>query len=373
MNENLVEWTFLREKNYLQNCIKNFEIRNKILQQFTTKYGRIDFAHITKKHEILITELETVINSNAKFSYCVEQVKSYKKIKLNHLEHHFIILFAEQTPKTFYEKIKYFCGENSVYCYTYDLEKIKTLYEKEIKNALINLGTPLAKPVAMNITHLSSLNRIISVFFEEKKDTLKRANFKKKFPVIGSGKTETIFNVALKGAENFDLIIRKNKEICLTEYGKRFCENLNYVDEKDIKKFDLSLEQKRILVESLTNGNFYKKKSKINIYYFLKFIGLTGGEWIPRGRNFDDVGKVHFLNSLFDTNYTEGVLADLIKFTCNHCEELGMIYKVKTNEFYDKIRMTTLGSRILNLMDLTLSLKRESVQIPLQIKEDKND
>ena len=369
MNENLVEWTLLKEKNYLQSCIKDFKITNKILQQFTTEHGRIDFAHVTKKNEILVTELETVINSNAKFLYCIEQIKSYQNIRfINHLKHIFIILFASQTSKTFYEKIKTFCENNSVYFYTYDLEKVKILYEEEIKKSLINVGAPLVKPVAMNLTHLSSFNRIFSVFFESKgKESLSKNDFKKNFEVIDSGKTETTFNVILKGAINFDLVKKDKDKITLTAYGKKFCEHLNYIKEGNIKKIDLSLEQKRVLIESLLNGNFYEKKSKVNIYYFLKFVILTNGEWIPRNRKFDDRIKVDLVNKFFDTNYTEGVLSNLINFTSTHCEELGIVEKIRTSFFYDKVKLTSLGSRILHLMDLTISLKRETVQIPLQL------
>ena len=374
MDENLIEWTLLRERNYLQNCIKDFKIKNKILQQFTTKYGRVDFAHKTKDNKILITELETIINSNAKFSYCIEQVKSYKNIKLNNLEHIFIILIAKQTPKKFQDKIKKFCEENSIYFYTYDLERVKILYEKEIKNSLINVGAPLVNPVAMNLTHLSSFNRIFSIFLKMEKSELDKKYFKENFPVIGSGKSESTFNVILNGAEHFDLLRKERDKIILTDYGKRFCENINYISENNIKRFKLSLEQKRILIESLLNGNFYEKKSKTNIYYFLKFLILTNGNWIPRSRGIDNKGKIDFINTLFDTNYKEGVLCDLIKFTLNHCEELGIVERIKTKDFYDKAKITSLGSRILHLMDLTLSLKREVVQIPLQVKEsEKNE
>jgi hypothetical protein len=134
-----------------------------------------------------------------------------------------------------------------------------------------------------------------------------------------------------------------------------------------VKRIELSIEQKRILLESLLNGNFLEKKSKINIYYFLRFVSLTEGEWLPRGRKFNKKSEFDFVNSFFKIDYSEGSVADLLKFTCNHCVELGLVEKLKTNGFYDRVIFTSLGSRILAYMEQDIQMKRERIQIPLQL------
>jgi len=72
MNESLVEWTLLREQNYLSECI-GLGLKKKVFQQYSTKYGRIDFAHELNDGRIAITELETIIDSKSKLEYCQYQ------------------------------------------------------------------------------------------------------------------------------------------------------------------------------------------------------------------------------------------------------------------------------------------------------------
>jgi len=92
------------------------------------------------------------------------------------------------------------------------------------------------------------------------------------------------------------------------------------VDKTQIKRIDLSIEQKRILIESIMNGNIGDKRGKVNILYLLRFVHLTEGIWIPRGVKLD-TQKVEFTNSFLGTNYKQGVLSRWINFVCRHCEE----------------------------------------------------
>lgn len=50
-----------------------------------------------------------------------------------------------------------------------------------------------------------------------------------------------------------------------------------------------------------------------------------------------------------------------------HSEELGLVEKIKTTTEYDRANLTSLGSRVLGFIEMDLHLKRERVQIPLQI------
>lgn len=368
MNEHLVEWTLLREKNYLQTCI-DLPLEKKICQQFTTDYGRIDFAHKIKNDGFLITELETVIDSRAKLSYCVEQTKQYQNIRFNsNDDHSTCILLANQTKNNFQQEIINFCNQLNVKYFVYDLDVVKKLYEKEIEKALINVGVPLAKPVAMNLTHLASFNRFFIPFHLNNTDKLTKNDFSDFFEVLDTKKSKATFNVVFYGANYFDLVYKKNGIYVLTEMGVTFRDNLNANQIiPNVKKIDLSIEQKRILIQSLLNGNFYEKKSKINIFYFLKFVALTEGEWIPRGRNFDNKAKLDFVNNFLKMDYTEGTVANWLQFTCNHCVELGLVEKIKTRGFYDSVILTTFGSRVLSFLEFDIQHKREQVQIPLQI------
>ncbi len=368
MNEHLVEWTLLREKNYLQSCI-DLHLEKKICEQFTTDYGRIDFAHKIKNDGFLITELETIIDTRAKLSYCIEQTKQYQNIRFNSDENHYIcILLANQTTDYYQREIKNFCNESNIRYYLYDLDIVKHLYEKEIEKALINVGVPLAKPVAMNLTHLASFNRFFIPFYLNNTDRLVKNDFSSFFNVLNTEKSHSTFNVVFYGCSYFDLAYKEEDFYILTKLGIEFRDNLNiHQIVPNVKKVDLSIEQKRILLQSLLNGNFYEKKSKVNIYYFLKFVSLTEGEWIPRGRTFDNKAKLDFVNNFLKMNYTEGTVADWLRFTCNHCVELGLVERIRTQGFYDRVILTTLGSRVMNFLEFDISHKREQVQIPLQI------
>lgn len=368
MNEYLVEWALLREQNYLQKCIP-LPLERKVCQQYTTEYGRVDFAHKIKNDGFLITELETKIDNKSKLNYCIEQTKLYQNIRFSDTEEHRVaILFAKQTTDSYRRNLAEFADTFSVSLYEYDLVTAANLYEKEIEKSMLNAGAPIASPVAMNLTHLSSFNRIFYEFYLSKKNILKKSAFKTEFPVIGSGRSEATFNVILSGAIYFDLLTKEGENIILTDYGKRFRDNLNEVEfSKSGRRIQLSLEQQRILIESLLNGNFYEKKSKVNLYYFLKFISLTDGEWIPRGRSLNDKAKHEFINSFLKMSYTEGTACDLLNFTCNHCEELGLVDRIKTNGPFDRAIFTSLGSRVINYLEMDINFKREKIQIPLQL------
>lgn len=368
MNEHLVEWTLLREKNYLHSCI-DLPIETKVCQQFTTEYGRIDFAHKIKNGGFLITELETIIDSRAKLLYCIEQTKQYQNIRFNATDQHYTcILLAKQTKRNYQQELMNFCNQFNIKYFVYDLDIVKKLYEKEIEKVLVNTGVPLAKPVAMNLTHLASLNRLFIPFYLKNTDRLLESDFSDFFDVLHTQKSKSTFNVIFYGANYFDLIYKDKDLYILTELGIDFRDNINANQIiPAVKKIDLSIEQKRILIQSLLNGNFYEKKSKTNIFYFLKFVATTEGEWIPRRRSFDDKAKLDFINSFLKMHYTEGTVADWLKFTCNHCVELGLVEKIKTQGFYDSVILTTLGSRVLNFLEFDIQHKRERVQIPLQI------
>jgi hypothetical protein len=159
----------------------------------------------------------------------------------------------------------------------------------------------------------------------------------------------------------------RRENIVLTNYGKHFRDNYNAeIIRSNASMPELSTEQKRIILEALTNGRF--TGSKINIYYFLRFMHLTEGSWIPRSRTPEDKEKLEFVNFLFGKTYRWSTVRELLLFTCNHCEELELVERMRLSRSrYDRAVMTSLGSRTLGFLELHLHLKREQIQIPLQI------
>lgn len=377
MNEMLVEWTLLREQSYLNKCL-NVPIKRKLFQQYSTDYGRIDFAHELEDSSILITELETIINSKSKLDYCQLQTLEYQHIKFNNsLTSKIAILVAEETPLKYQKELSSFCIQNNFLLCYYSLDIVKNIHKQLFDEAVKNSGIPLAKPVANNFTHLSCLNRFILPFYEKQTDELNRKDFIEYFD-LSKEKADSHFKVHKQMSEYFELIedISPNlsfTKVKLTKYGLLFRDNLNYdfslkqvVSKSNIKRITLSLEQQRILLESLMNGNIGERKGKVNILYFLRFVHLTKGVWIPKGRNLDQQ-KMEFANNFLGTDYTKITLASWLSFICNHCEELGLVERIKSNTPYDRALLTSLGSRVLGFIEMDLHLKRERIQIPLQI------
>ncbi|GHV10134.1 hypothetical protein FACS1894162_2780 [Bacteroidia bacterium] len=377
MNESLVEWTLLREQNYLNECL-GLGVKKKIFQQYSTEYGRIDFAHELNDGRIAITELETVIDNKSKLEYCQYQCLEYANIQFGTKDKPLIvILIANETPDKYKQKLIDFSKEHNFEFKTYSLNIVNQYYKQLIEEAVKNSGVPLVKPVANNFTHLACLNRFILPFFDLEKDVLKRDDFVEYFD-LKEDRADSHFKVHKQMAEYFELIqdisaTNKFTTIQLTEYGKRFRDNINYKfavyqnqSKADVKQIDLSLEQKRILLESLMNGNIGELKGKANLLYFLRFVHLTEGVWIPRGRKMDKQ-KRDFANSFLGTDYTEITLCNWLNFICTHTEELELVERIRTNTEYDRATLTSLGSRVLGFIEMDLHLKRERAQIPLQL------
>ena len=377
MNEALVEWTLLREQDYLNKCL-GLAVKKKIFQQYSTEYGRIDFAHELMDGRIAITELETIIDNKSKLEYCQYQCLEYANIQFGRQEKPLIvILIAKETPDKYKKQLIDFSKKHDFRFKTYSLEIVNDYYKSLIEEAVKNSGVPLVKPVANNFTHLSCLNRFILPFFDLGKDILKREDFVEYFD-LKEDRADSHFKVHKQMAEYFELIIdisKSNKlsEIQLTEYGKRFRDNINYefvifknYSKTELKRINLSMEQKRILLESLMNGNIGNLKGKANLLYFLRFVHLTEGIWVPRGRRMDKQ-KLEFANSFLSTDYSEITLCNWLNFTCTHAEELELVERIKTKTEYDRATLTSLGSRVLGFIEMDLHLKRERTQIPLQL------
>lgn len=362
MNESLVQWVLLKRPEYLQEKL-GFELERKLGENYTTEQGRIDFAFETKK-EILVIELETGISNKAKFEYCLGQVKRYKHIDFaTEKPVKFVILFDEEnTSPKFKKPLHDFCEELDILLRTYSILDVQELYKKCLEELNKTTGIYLGPPVAMDVVYLRWLNKVIKPFYYGHADALPFETVRNIF------KSRTSFGVYISLAKYFELVEEKqNKTIELTDYGKRFRDNYNAeIIRSKATMPDLSTGQKRVLLEVLTNGIF--TKSKVNIYYFLRFVHLTNGDWLPKSGTPEDPEKLRFINFLFGKDYRWNTASELLRFTCNQCEELELVERMRVSKsMYDRVVLTTLGSRVLGYLKLYLHLRREQLQIPLQI------
>jgi len=336
-------------------------ILRKLAEEYTTDVGRIDFVLETPE-DILIIELETRIDSNYKLSFCIEQVRRYMGISYGFSKPiQFAIVYDESTPLRFQRELIRFSSEFGIILKTYSLPRIQKLYSKVLDELKRTSGLNIGSPVAMDVTHLRYLNKVIEPFKVAEAQQLPIATLRASF------RSRTSFGVYKRLAEDFELVRYGKQSVELTAPGMRFRDALNtQLISTRATMPDLSMEQRRILLEVLTNGKF--TKCKINIYYFLRFVHLTNGEWLPRPGAREDKDKLEFLNFLFSKSYRWNSASELLSFTCNQCEELDLVSKVKTrSQGFDKVIMMHLGSRVLGFLELYLHLKREQIQIPLSI------
>lgn len=360
MDERLVQWTLLKNLPELSNIIGK-PIIKKMAEEYATDQGRIDFI-LETPDEILIAELETKIDTAYKLSYCIEQVKGYKQISYTVAKPiKYAIIYEESTPIEFKRELSKFAGKLDIILKTYPISRIQELYNKVLEELKRSSGLYIGSPVAMDITHLRYLNKIIKSFYAASEDQLPIEDLRKIF------KSQTNYGVYKRLSEDFEIVKYDVDSAKLTKHGVRFRDAFNAELIKTTATMpDLSNEQKRILLEVLTNGNF--TKCKVNIYYFLRFIHLTNGEWLPKSGTKEDKEKLEFINFLFSKSYRWNTASELLSFTCNQCEELNLVsrIKVKNNQF-DKVILTQLGSRVLGFLELYLHLKREQIQISLSL------
>lgn len=362
MLESLVQWTLLRRPEYLADRL-GVNLKRKLGENYTTDQGRIDFAFETED-STLVVELETSLESKAQYDYCIDQVTRYMDIRFaTDKPVRFVILFDEQeTPQRFAQMLRHFAGNMQVLIRTYSILKVQELYKECLDELRKTSGLYLGPPVAMDVVYLRWLNKVIEPFRTARADALGRDAIRSLF------RSRTSFGVYTSLAKYFELITHPHAPtIALTHLGQRFRDNYNsQIIRSRTTMPDLSTEQKRVLLESLVNGNF--TKSKVNLYYFLRFVHLSDGSWLPRTGTPEDQSRSQFINFMFGKTYKWSTICKFLLFTCNQCEELELVEKMKLNTGqYDRVMLTSLGSRILGYLELYLHLRREQIQIPLQV------
>lgn len=364
MNESLVQWTLLNNLDFLSELL-DFTIASKIGQEITTEYGRIDFVVEDYRANQLVVELETILDSKGKLSYCFNQILNYKNFRISE-KTEYCILFALETKKEF-ERIVYGFGqENNVRIRQYSINEVKNLYTNTLEKLSLNLGMALPQPRTYTICYLRWLTKIMKPFRDHSKATLSADEI----AIYFSSHKTTNFKCYLRLALDFEMLAVEGNRFNITENGTEFISNLNpminFVSKSNIPTVDLTNEQKRLLLKILTNGNW--TVHKVNIYWFLRFIEVINGEWIPKYKDFEQK-KLDLVNGLFGVNYKNRTMYELLNFTCNFCIELGLVERIKSTAKYDKLYLTPLGIEVNNIFSLDLQIKKSRLNLNFKYLE----
>jgi len=356
MKESLVQWTLLQNLKYLSQSL-NFEIARKKGQEITTDFGRIDFILENRNSNQLIVELETYLDTKNKRDYCFNQVLNYKNVRFTE-KTEYCILYAQETNRKARSIIGDFGAENNILIKTYSINEIKELYSNTVERLSLSFGLSLPNPANYTICYLRWLNKILKPFYDLGKKNLNRKELAFYF---ASPKT-TNFRCYLRLALDFEMIDQKNDNFSISNEGLDYIQNFNPEIEiaNNLSSIDLTTEQKKIILRVITNGNW--TNHKVNIYWFLRFLEITNGEWIPNIKNFED-HKLELANGLFKVNYKSRTMYEFLSFACNWCMELGLVDRIKTETNYDKIFLTPLGIEINNIFSLDLQLKKSRLNL----------
>ncbi len=332
MNESLVQWTLLNNLGVLGRYL-DFNIASKKGQEITTDFGRIDFIVEDSHKNQLIVELETILNARSKLEYCFYQIINYKNVKFSD-NTAYCILYASETNNKNKKIINEFADKNGILIRTYSLNQVKTLYIRTLERLSLSFGLALPKPKNYTICYLRWLNKILKPFLD------------------------------------FEMIEPDGNYYSITPEGTEYISNFNPIvfnsTPQQLPSIDLINEQKRLLLKILTNGNW--TVHKVNIYWFLRFIEVTNGEWIP---NFKNVAqeKLDLVNGLFGVSYKKRTMYELLNFTCNFCMELGMVNRIRSNGEYDRVFLTPLGIEINNIFSLDLQAKKSRLNLSFKYLE----
>ncbi len=366
MVESLVQWTLLNNPSFLGNYL-NFDFAKVIGQEITTDFGRIDFVLANSENKHLIVELETILNSKSKIDYCFSQTINYKNVKFSNATS-YCILYAEETNLKNQKVIEKFGKENGVLIQTYPLEKIKKLYSETVERLSLNVGLALPNPKNYTICFLRWMNKIMKPFADWNTDVLTSKEIFVPFENISNSRTN--FNCYERLALDFELFEIIKSKYCLTKYGKQFVQNISpYVHHvENVSSIDLTNEQKRLLLKILTNGNWDNKVHKVNIYWFLRFIEITHGSWLPKQKRFDQ-DKLDIARGIFNVAYNERTMYEFLNWCSNYCSELGLVERIKSTTIYDQVFLTPLGVEVNNIFSLDLSLKKSRMNLSFKFLE----
>ncbi len=362
MKESIVQWTLLQNLEFLSTTL-NFSIAKKKGQEITTDFGRIDFIVEDFKKNQLVVELETYLDSKAKLNQCFTQVLNYKSVSFTP-KTNYCILYAKETNERSCGLVKEFGITNNIITKSYSINTVKELYVETVERLNLSFGLALPKPANYTICFLRWLNKILKPYQDFSKQILSVRELAHYFT---SFKT-TNFRCYLKLALDFEMIQNFGNKFVLSNNGIEYIDNFNpEIDSAtNLSSIDLTNEQKKVLLRVITNGNW--TAHKVNIYWFLRFIEVTGGEWVPNYKIVDE-SKLDLVNGLFNVKYKSRTMYEFLNFACNWCMELGLVDRIKTNSSYDKVYLTPLGVEINNIFSLDLQIKKNRLNLNFKYLE----
>ncbi len=360
MVESLVQWTLLNNAPVLAGALQ-FDFAKIVGQEITTEFGRLDFVLANSSGKHWIVELETTIDSKSKLDYCLTQTLGYRNVKFS-ADTEYCILYASETAPTYKKQIDLFCRQNQVLHRNYSLESAKKLYAQTVERLSLNVGLALPNPKNYTICYLRWLNKIMKPF----RDTGSiRLSFDEVFaPFRNASNSTTNFRCYERIAFDFELVEWSNGYYLLTTNGQLFVQSMSpYVDvTPSVSSINLTNEQKRLLLRVLTNGNWDNCIHKVNIYWFLRFVEVTRGAWLPKKHEFDD-SRLEIANGLFNVSYGKRTMQEFLNWCSNYCIELGLLDRIKSTSDYDAVVLTPLGVEINNIFSIDLTLKRSRMNL----------
>jgi len=364
MNESVVQWTLLNNLGFLGRCL-NFNIATKVGQEITTDFGRIDFIVEDFNRNQLIVELETILDTKPKLDYCFSQIRNYKNVRFSDMTS-YCILYASETPYRNKLAVRNFGDNNDVLTRTYSVDKVKGLYVQTVERLSLSFGLALPEPKSYTICFLRWLNKILKPFGDYGRNTLTKSELAKYFTSYRT----TNFKCYLRLALDFEMFESCGERYRITANGREYIGNFNpyvfSVPSRQLPSINLMNEQKRLLLKILTNGNW--TVHKVNIYWFLRFIEVTNGKWIPNVKDFAQE-KLDLVNGLFGVSYKKRTMYQLLNFTYNFCSELELVERIKSGGRYDRIYLTPLGVEINNIFSLDLQAKKSRLNLSFKFLE----
>ncbi len=278
------------------------------------------------------------------------------------------VLFAEETSPKNQKIIEKFGQEHKVIIKSYSLEKVKHLYTKTVQRLSLNVGLALPNLKNYTICYFRWLGKIVKPFKDRNKHEL---SFNEIFkPFENPKNSRTNFNFYERIALDFELFSLEKSKYLLTDYVQAFIDNINpfVYATSSVSSIALTNEQKRLLLKILTNGNWYEKIHKVNIYWFLRFIEVTNGSWLPKKHEFDK-DRLGIANGLFNVTYSSRTMHEFLTWCCNYCVELGLVEKMKSTSTYDQVFLTPLGVEVNNIFSIDLSLKKSRMNLSFKYLE----
>jgi len=356
MRESLVQWTLLKNLDFLSKQL-DFKIASKGGQEITTDFGRIDFILENQKKNQLIVELETLLDARNKREYCFNQVLNYKNVSYSD-KTDYCILYADETNQKAKSIVSDFGKANEILIKTYSINEVKKLFTSTVERLSLSFGLSLSKPANYTICFLRWLNKILKPY----RDFGKRILNEKELAYYFTSANTTNFKCYLRLALDFEMIFQNKDGYSISNDGLEYIQNYNpNIDvASNLSSVDLTNEQKKILLRVITNGNW--TAHKVNIYWFLRFLEITNGEWLPNIKNFEK-HKLDIVNGLFNVSYRTRTMYEFLNFACNWCMELGLVDRIKSNTNYDRIYLTPLGIEINNVFSLDLQLKKNRLNL----------